>query len=195
MKSGGLKRVLPLGVQQTEQPYSTCTTETKIAMEIREMREREEELRVMREQALLSPAPSPVPPPAKSPEPSKETSLPSPVPNGCGYRVSSVFGHKGAVSPSPSLVAEEERRAAGKGFARESAVEKEIRMARDREEELRKQKGLPPREDDSYVKPSQVKSSQVGWMGVVLLFMQIYCAEGSQQNSRDNFQLLLHTTQ
>ncbi|GFR12261.1 uncharacterized protein TNCT_484661 [Trichonephila clavata] len=164
VKSGGVKRILP-GVQKTEQPYSTCTTETKIAMEIREMREREEELRIMREQSLLSPVVSPVPPKSplpRSPSPSvKEGS--SPTPTGCGYRVSSVFGHKGTTSPSPTVVEEEKK--PFKGFSKESTVEKEIRLARDREEELRKQKGLPPREDDSYVKPSQVKSSQVRVFG------------------------------
>ncbi|CAL1272339.1 unnamed protein product [Larinioides sclopetarius] len=164
VKSGGLKRILP-GVQKTEQPYSTCTTETKIAMEIREMREREEELRLMREQNLLSPVVSPVPP--KSPSPrspspaSKEGSSPTPPP-GCGYKVSSVFGHKGTVSPVSPM---EEEKKAFKGFNKESQVEKEIRLAREREEELRNQKGLPPREDDSYVKPSQVKSSQVRVFG------------------------------
>lgn len=156
VKSGGVKRIIP-GVQKTEQPYSSCTTETKIAMEIREMREREEELRIMREQALLSPVVSPVPPktPSSPPPPPKES--PSPIPQGPGYRVSSVFGHRG-ISPSPSI---EEEKKPLKSFNKESAVEKEIRLAKDREEELRKQKGLPPREDDSYVKPSQVKSSQV----------------------------------
>ncbi|GIY41104.1 uncharacterized protein CDAR_603511 [Caerostris darwini] len=169
VKSGGVKRIIP-GVQKTEQPYSTCTTETKIAMEIREMREREEELRIMREQNLLSPAPSPVPPKSplpRSPSPTvpKEGSSPTTPPPGCGYRVSSVFGHKGgATSP---VVSPEEEKKAFKGFGKESSVEKEIRIARDREEELRKQKGLPPREDDSYVKPSQVKSSQVRVFGKV----------------------------
>ncbi|KAG8188034.1 hypothetical protein JTE90_009908 [Oedothorax gibbosus] len=159
-------------VNKTEQPYSSCTTETKIAMEIREMREREEELRIMRERALTSPQPPKSPAPKEvqdpSPTPSKDQAQ-SPLPNGCGYRVSSVFGHKGTTSPSPSVVAEEERKAVfGKGFVKESPVEKEIRIARDREEELRKQKGLPPREDDSYVKPSQVKSSQVRVFGPVV---------------------------
>ncbi|KFM69737.1 hypothetical protein X975_23445, partial [Stegodyphus mimosarum] len=163
VKSGGLKRILP-GVQKTEQPYNTCTTETKIAMEIREMREREEELRLMREQALLSPVVSPVPPKspnARSPSPSQKE-VHSPTPSSVGYRVSSVFGHKGTTSPSPP--ADEEKKPF-KGFSKESAVEKEIRIARDREEELRRQKGLPPREDDSYVKPSQVKNSQVRVFG------------------------------
>lgn len=164
VKSGGVKRIIP-GVQKTEQPYNSCTTETKIAMEIREMREREEELRIMREQALLSPVVSPVPPKTVSPSvPSVRTpspslkETPSPIPQGPGYRVSSVFGHRG-ISPSPSI--EEERKPFNKPFSKESAVEKEIRLAKEREEELRNQKGLPPREDDSYVKPSQVKSSQV----------------------------------
>lgn len=162
VKSGGVKRIIP-GVQKTEQPYSTCTTETKIAMEIREMREREEELRIMREQAALSPVASPVPPKTpsvRSPSPSPKEGL-SPTPQGPGYRVSSVFGHRG-ISPSPSI---EEEKKPLKTFNKESAVEKEIRLAKDREEELRKQKGLPPREDDSYVKPSQVKSSQVRVFG------------------------------
>ncbi|XP_042897365.1 FK506-binding protein 5 [Parasteatoda tepidariorum] len=166
VKSGGLKRILP-GVQKTEQPYSSCTTETKIAMEIREMREREEELRVMREQALLSPVISPVPPKSpggRSPSPSvKDSASPSPTPSGTGYRVSSVFGHKGTISPSPPIIEEEKK--VFKMAAKETAVEKEIRLAREREEELRNQKGLPPREDDSYVKPSQVKSSQVRIFG------------------------------
>ncbi|GIY97003.1 uncharacterized protein CEXT_718071 [Caerostris extrusa] len=170
VKSGGVKRIIP-GVQKTEQPYSTCTTETKIAMEIREMREREEELRIMREQNLLSPAPSPVPPKSplpRSPSPTvpKEGSSPTTPPPGCGYRVSSVFGHKGGAT-SPVVSPDEEKKASFKGFNKESSVEKEIRIARDREEELRKQKGLPPREDDSYVKPSQVKSSQVRVFGKV----------------------------
>lgn len=161
VKSGGVKRIIP-GVQKTEQPYNNCTTETKIAMEIREMREREEELRLMREQALMSPVESPVPPKtptirSPSPSPSPKEGL-SPTPQGPGYRVSSVFGHRGPVSPAPSI---EEEKKPLKAFNKESAVEKEIRLAKDREEELRKQKGLPPREDDSYVKPSQVKSSQV----------------------------------
>lgn len=170
VKSGGVKRIIP-GVQKTEQPYSTCTTETKIAMEIREMREREEELRIMREQALVSPAASPVPPktpstpsirsPSPSPSPKEG---PSPIPQGPGYRVSSVFGHKGAISPSLSINEEKKQ---FKTFSKESAVEREIRLAKDREEELRKQKGLPPREDDSYVKPSEVKSSQVRVFGKV----------------------------
>ncbi|XP_055924352.1 uncharacterized protein DDB_G0284459-like isoform X1 [Argiope bruennichi] len=164
VKSGGVKRILP-GVQKTEQPYSTCTTETKIAMEIREMREREEELRLMREQNLLSPVVSPVPPKSpspRSPSPAmKEGSSPTPPP-GCGYKVSSVFGHKGTVSPVSPV---EEDKKSFKGFNKESQVEKEIRLAREREEELRNQKGLPPREDDSYVKPSQVKSSQVRVFG------------------------------
>ncbi|XP_035216923.1 probable GPI-anchored adhesin-like protein PGA55 isoform X2 [Stegodyphus dumicola] len=163
VKSGGLKRILP-GVQKTEQPYNTCTTETKIAMEIREMREREEELRLMREQALLSPVVSPVPPKspnARSPSPSQKE-VHSPTPSSVGYRVSSVFGHKGTTSPSPPV---DEEKKPFKGFSKESAVEKEIRIARDREEELRRQKGLPPREDDSYVKPSQVKNSQVRVFG------------------------------
>ncbi|XP_054706834.1 uncharacterized protein LOC129216642 [Uloborus diversus] len=163
VKSGGVKRIIP-GVQKTEQPYSSCTTETKIAMEIREMREREEELRVMREQALLSPVVSPVPPKspvARSPSPAQKE-VHSPTPSGPGYRVSSVFGQRGTTSPSPPVSVSEEKTFK---LGKESAVEKEIRMARDREEELRKQKGLPPREDDSYVKPSQVKSSQVRVFG------------------------------
>ena len=164
VKSGGVKRIIP-GVQKTEQPYNSCTTETKIAMEIREMREREEELRIMREQALLSPVVSPVPPKTcspsvRTPSPSLKEA-PSPTPSGPGYRVSSVFGHRG-ISPSPSI--EEERKPFNKSFNKESAVEKEIRLAKEREEELRNQKGLPPREDDSYVKPSQVKSSQVSYV-------------------------------
>lgn len=158
MKAGGVKRIIP-GVQKTEQPYSSCTTETKIAMEIREMREREEELRLMREQSMTSPVSSPVPPKTptsvRSPSPTPKES-PSPIPQGPGYRVSSVFGHRG-ISPSPSI---EEEKKPYKTFSKESAVEKEIRIAKEREEELRNQKGLPPREDDSYVKPSQVKSSQ-----------------------------------
>lgn len=151
------------GVQKTERPYDSGTTESKIAMEIREMREREEELRIMRERmqspdSSISSSSSPL----LSPTPTKQKSLLSEVNSespepGPGYRVSTVFGHKG----SPAQPPVEEEKKTYRSFNKESAVEKEIRIARSREEELRKEKGLPPREDDSYIKPSQVKSSQV----------------------------------
>lgn len=128
------------------------TVESKIAQEIKEMKQREEDLRKMREilakEISITPE-SPTPMPKKEPkvEPSVKTVMKTPeieksltvktqIVNGQSYKIASVFGRKDASKKNESSPKAEKKPSA----TYESPIEREIRTVKQREEELKRER-------------------------------------------------------
>lgn len=128
------------------------TVESKIAQEIKEMKQREEDLRKMRE-ILAKEIPiipeSPTPMPKKEPkvEPSVKTVMKTPeieksltvktqIVNGQSYKIASVFGRKDASKKNESSPKADKKPSA----TYESPIEREIRIVKQREEELKRER-------------------------------------------------------
>lgn len=142
--------------------------ESLIAKELREAKEREEEIRQMRERTVGGKSASPAPVSASQPSikpqtPTQETVKKTwqPSPSVQTPKVSSHTSSRSVrVQPIPDSTDEDETDSKPVE-KKETPIEREIRLARERENELRVQKGLPllsepvkPAEDDSQSKSS-----------------------------------------
>lgn len=130
------------------------TVESKIAQEIKEMKQREEDLRKMREiqakEIPITPE-SPTPMPKKEPkvEPlvkpevkaiipefGKKPTVKTQIVNGQSYKIASVFGRKDASKKNESSPKVDKKPSA----TYESPIEREIRIVKQREEELKRER-------------------------------------------------------
>lgn len=140
-------------VQPTERPYCNQTTESRIALEIREMREREEELKRMRENIKLQPVEVSEPKEAVTIEKEQSAVIEkkSPVseilPSNLG-----LFKRRDRIKVRPLEDVDEDKPIYR--MSKESPIEREIRLLKEREEELRREKGLeiPPKKIETQPK-------------------------------------------
>ncbi|XP_023223137.1 trichohyalin-like [Centruroides sculpturatus] len=151
-------------VQPTERPYCNQTTESRIALEIREMREREEELRRMRENLKNQTLEV-----VEKKETVKIVNIEKEQPvivekkSPVSETVSSnlgMFKKRDKIKVRPLEEVEVEDKPIYR-MSKESPIEREIRLLKEREEELRREKGLnaPPKKQETATKIIKERTS------------------------------------